>query len=344
MALPPSSSTWTLAEEILDQIEFGVVVFNDLGTPVFANNPARKLLDLPEDGLPARIPFDAIASVVRRVLSGEREVTETTELWGTSRRGVRLRATVLGDETGVLLTVNDITIELQNQSLRKQFVSNVSHELKSPVASIQTLAEAIERAGIDDPEAVTRFTRKLVAESSRMGRLIRDLLDLSKLEEPGALSRERVDFAGVVATEVNRVRPEAERSGLRVDTDIQEGPPLAGDAGQLARMVQNLLANALRYTPNGGTILVQVGSGDGNIELKVEDDGIGIPLRHQGRVFERFYRVDEARSRDQGGTGLGLAIVKHVAELHGGHITLESHPGEGSRFIVRLPYRSDRSV
>jgi two-component system, OmpR family, sensor histidine kinase SenX3 len=216
-------------------------------------------------------------------------------------------------------------------------VANASHELKSPVASLQALADAIRDAVRDDPETARRFADRLIIESDRLGRLIADLLDLSRLEDPVSVSSHPMELSSVARAQAAALRPEASAKDLGLVERIDSGVWVKGDEQQLGLMIRNLLDNALRYTPGGGTIEIEVAREGGDAIVRVRDSGIGIPLNAQSRVFERFYRVDKDRSRDRGGTGLGLSIVRHVAELHAGHVAVESELGRGSTFTVRLP-------
>ena len=177
----------------------------------------------------------------------------------------------------------------------------------------------------------------MIRESDRLARLITDLLDLSRLEDPVSASSHAMDLSRVARAQTATLHPEANAKGLTLIERIDSGVWIKGDEQQLGLMMRNLLDNALRYTPEGGSIEVQVGHESGDAIVRVRDSGIGIPFHAQSRVFERFYRVDKDRSRDRGGTGLGLSIVKHVAELHAGHVGVESELGQGSTFTVRLP-------
>jgi len=233
--------------------------------------------------------------------------------------------------------IDDITEGLRTQRIRTEFVAHASHELKSPVASLQALAEAVHQAVQDDPEAADRFSKQLIKESARLGRLIGDLLDLSRLEEPSNVPQERVDVSLVASREAETAMQWASAKNIELTMSIARRVIVCGDDEQLALMVRNLLDNAIRYTPEEGHVALDIRSEGDEAVVRVIDTGMGIPMAAQERVFERFYRVDKARSRDRGGTGLGLAIVKHVVELHGGTIELASELERGSQFTVRLP-------
>ncbi|MDQ3951365.1 MAG: ATP-binding protein, partial [Actinomycetota bacterium] len=291
----------------------------------------------PEAALPARLPSEELATLAWRSLREDRAIEQVVELWFPARTSLRSHLAPLDDAGGVVLVVGDVTQELQTQRLRREFVAHASHELKSPVAGLQVLAEAVRDAVREDPAAAAGFAERIVAESDRLGRLVTDLLDLSRLEEAERVPETPVELSSVVSGEVTAAVHAAEQRGTSVESRVQPGVWVRGEKGPLGHLVRNLLDNAVRYTPDGGRIVVTLERAGDAAALAVADDGIGIPLEAQERVFERFYRVDRARSRDTGGTGLGLAIVKHIAELHGGTVALESELGRGSTFSVRLP-------
>jgi two-component system sensor histidine kinase SenX3 len=243
---------------------------------------------------------------------------------------------------GVVLFLTDATDEQRGLRLRRQFVAHASHELKSPVAAIQALGEAIGEAAADDPEAVEHLSKRLVFETTRLGRLVADLLDLSRVEDPASIASNPVNLSEIADSEIAAGRTDAEAREIVLRSDVTPDVWVAGDQRQLSLLVRNLLDNAIRYTPEGGNVTIDLRTSRDEAVVVVSDDGIGIPLKAQARVFERFFRVDEARSREHGGTGLGLAIVKHVADLHGGHVGVESVLGDGSKFTARIPLLSSR--
>jgi signal transduction histidine kinase len=321
--------------EILEKMTVGVLLLSASLTPIMANPVARSLLQLPGPTLPARLRSDELVSIARRAVAEDDSVDAEMTLW-PARTHVRIRAVPL-DEAEVVVFIQDVTEEQSTQQIRRQFVVNASHELKTPVAGMQALAEAIAQAIADDPATAKDFAVRLVGESERLGRLIQDLLDLSRLEDPAHFSTEQVDLAEIVTAEAVQLKDVADAAEVVLTTDALPGVVVRGDEQQLGLMVRNLIDNAIRYTPAGGRVVVRVDGDDSDAALEVEDTGAGIPLQAQARVFERFFRVDQDRARNSGGTGLGLSIVKHVAELHGGHVSVESTLGEGSTFRVRLP-------
>jgi signal transduction histidine kinase len=304
--------------------------------PVLANRAARQLLGLP-DGAP-RPDFlgDALTSLARRVVVDRHDVLEIVDLPEGARTTVRVSGSFLDDQGGAVLVLHDISDEQTAHRIRRQFVTHASHELKTPVASIQALAEALRVASSEEPERAGQFAARVVQEAERLSRLVADLLDLSRVEDPATISNATANLTEVVAEELDAARQLADAKDIAIDARLAPEVRVKGDVEQLGLMVRNLLENAVRYTADGGSVVVELTTGD-TVVLTVTDDGIGIPMRHQGRVFERFYRVDKGRSREEGGTGLGLAIVKHVADLHGGRVELKSEFGEGSTFSVHLP-------
>jgi two-component system, OmpR family, sensor histidine kinase SenX3 len=234
--------------------------------------------------------------------------------------------------------LRDVTEARRLEAVRRDFVANASHELKTPVATIRAAAETLRDGALDDPPAARRFAEQLEREALRLSRIVTDLLDLSRLET-GSDLEERVRIDAVVAEELKRLEPEASDAGVSIDLRADGVPSVRGSGRDLALLVRNLVDNAIRYSPEGGQVDVTVTSDPEFVSLRVADNGAGIPSRDLSRVFERFYRVDRARSRDTGGTGLGLSIVKHVAENHGGEVRVESELGRGTTFEVRLPTR-----
>jgi two-component system sensor histidine kinase SenX3 len=299
------------------------------------------MLGLREERLPARLPFQEMLDIAKEAFHGE-DSFRTVTLFYPTPRTVRVRGIPLAG-SGLVLVLRDVTEEVMAQRIRREFVAHASHELKSPVAGMQTLADAIRQALGDDPETATRFSDRLIAEADRLGRLIDDLLDLSRLEDPVARDHELVDLSDVIRTETEQARSVAEAKHMSLDIVVDDGLRMRGDSQQLGLMVRNLLENAIRYTAEGGSIRVAGRRERDAIVLEVEDNGIGIPLEAKGRIFERFFRVDRGRSRSQGGTGLGLAIVKHVVEQHAGTVDVESELGRGSTFTIRLPGHTEES-
>jgi two-component system sensor histidine kinase SenX3 len=243
--------------------------------------------------------------------------------------------TPAGDDGSVLVVVTDVTESRRIDAIRRDFVANASHELKTPAASIQAAAETLRDAAADDPEAVARFAAQLERDALRLSRIVMDLLDLSRLETEHD-GHGQVQLETLVHEEVERAAPMADDAGVALEIAADAPAPVTGSARDLALLLRNLIDNGIRYTPEGGSVRVAVSTVGDDAVLTVRDTGIGIPTKDLPRIFERFYRVDRARSRETGGTGLGLAIVKHVAENLGAHVEVESELGVGTTFTVRL--------
>jgi len=254
---------------------------------------------------------------------------------GSPSRWTRATAIPVGDGS-VLLVVRDVTEAKRLEAVRRDFVANASHELKTPAASIQAAGETIRSAARDDPSVIPRFADQLEREAVRLSRIVSDLLDLSRLETGDEIDEE-VGLDQVVKEERDRFEEAAHDGGLTLSIDLGPVPPVRGSARDLSLLVRNLVDNAIRYTRPGGRVDVRITSEGGEVVLSVADTGVGIPTRELPRIFERFYRVDRARSRETGGTGLGLSIVKHVVENHGGTVNVTSELDRGTCFVVRLP-------
>ncbi|MDQ0822736.1 two-component system sensor histidine kinase SenX3 [Arthrobacter sp. V4I6] len=249
---------------------------------------------------------------------------------------VQVRAAMIGEEY-ILLLADDRTEFTRTEEVRNDFVANVSHELKTPVGGISLLAEALESSA-DDPEAVRRFAKRMHKESARLAALVQDIIELSRLQGANVAQQGRpVDINTVVSEAVDRSQLPAETKNIQLVVGGRADAMVYGDQDLLVTALRNLIDNAIRYSPENTRVGVGVRVKDGLVAVSVTDQGEGLSPDEQERVFERFYRVDAARSRHTGGTGLGLSIVKHVISNHGGEVTLWSQPGQGSTFTIRLP-------
>jgi len=262
-------------------------------------------------------------------------------------RGVRVASTYLTarvaplDESLILILADDQTAARRIDETRRDFVANISHELKTPIGAISLLAEAVEDAA-DDPDAVRKFASRMGIESARLADLVSQIIELSRLQADDPLVHpEVVDIDEVLSDAVDRRRMDAERKRITLTVAGIAGTRVLGSARQLGVAVGNLVENAMVYSDPGARVVVaahvQARSDDDYVEITVSDNGIGIPAVELDRIFERFYRVDYARSRANGGTGLGLAIVKHIAAIHGGDVSVWSQVGQGSTFTLKIP-------
>jgi two-component system sensor histidine kinase SenX3 len=332
-ALPPG-----VADVLAVLGSSGVVL--DAADVVVKASPAAYSLGLVRDD---RLVSDELLELVRQVRRhGEiREAElELRRALGGSTLLVGARVAPLG-ATLTLLLVEDRTEARRVDDVRRDFVANVSHELKTPVGGLALLAEALVEAA-DDPEAVRRFAGRMLREADRLTRLVQDVIELSRLQGHDPLQEPTlVSVDDVVGEAIDRSRLTAETRSIALVTGGELGMKVLGDARQLVTALGNLIDNAVRYGPEGSRVAIavrRVEEARGAIaEISVTDEGPGIAKAERQRIFERFYRVDAARSRDTGGTGLGLSIVKHVAAGHGGEATVWSDRGTGSTFTLRLP-------
>ncbi|WP_437582441.1 sensor histidine kinase [Paramicrobacterium sp. CJ85] len=270
-----------------------------------------------------------------------REVhVEGTRL-GEITRQLSVRAAPLGTRYVVVLA-DDLTESKRLDEVRRDFIANISHELKTPIGAISVLAEAMTSA-IGDAERITRFADRMSVEADRLSSLTADIINLSKLQANQALQMpELLSVDDVVAHAVDSNRVVADSKHVEVVVGAKpKGLTVYGEEALLTMAVQNLVSNAIHYSPEGSRVGVGIRRHDDIVEISVADQGVGIPKEDHDRVFERFYRVDGARSRNTGGTGLGLAIVKHTAQNHGGEVTVWSQPGHGSTFTMRLPIATE---
>lgn len=323
---------------ILNTMQEGILLFDDGGQLAFANDSVVRHLGRRPAGIQQLLPV-AAKDLIERVATGG--VAESGEIdYGSPTRWLKIAATPAGTDGSVLVVVRDVTESRRIEQVRRDFVANASHELKTPAASIQAAAETLHDAAQGDPAAVRRFAAQLDRDSQRLSRIVADLLDLSRLETGSELDR-TIAMDTVVNDETGRFEAAARESGLALVVDADRGQAVRGSERDLSLLVRNLVDNAVRYTRPGGTIQVGLSGDADTVRLTVTDTGLGIPTKDLPRVFERFYRVDRARSRETGGTGLGLAIVKHVAENHGGSVDVTSELGRGSTFVVTLPAAHD---
>jgi two-component system phosphate regulon sensor histidine kinase PhoR len=331
-------------EAILSAMEEGLLAVDHQGTVLLANEILVRSLGLRSFAgrhyLEVVRQRDVTALIEDVLRTGERRVAEVSvphvrkayALAGVPFPGLE------GGPHGAVLTFHDITERRRVDQVRRDFVANASHELRTPLTSIRGFVEALEDGALDEPGTAQRFLGKIHAHADRMAALVADLLELSRLEAgERPLEPEVVNPADVAAGVVAALEPLAAEREVVISTTDEAGTTISTDAEALRRILENLVENAIKYTRRGGRVAVKASPGrDGNVLLTVEDDGPGIGAEHLPRIFERFYRVDKARSREIGGTGLGLAIVRHLAETLGGRVSVESRPGL-TRFTLELP-------
>ena len=324
---------------ILASMQEGVLLLDQDHETAFANAALERHLGARPASAAQLYPLD-VREAVRRAASSSEPATVEVER-STPARWLRVTAAPAGDGS-VLVVVTDVTDARRIERVRRDFVANASHELKTPAASIQAAAETLLAVARDDPSAVPRFAGQLEREAVRLSRIVADLLDLSRLESGGEL-REPVRLDVVAREEAERAADRAVEAGIDMDVVAAAPATVDGSARDLSLLVRNLIDNAIRHTEAGGRVTVATVEQTGQVTLTVTDTGVGIPARDLPRIFERFYRVDRARSRETGGTGLGLSIVRHVSENHGGKVSAASELGTGSSFVVTLPAASTTS-
>jgi two-component system phosphate regulon sensor histidine kinase PhoR len=331
---------------ILGSMVEGVAVVTADERILFCNWAFEQILELPDGSSQGRTLVEALrqadlVALVRQALSGVEELTGEVEVGTVRRRNFSVTAAPVraAGANGAVMVLHDITELRRLERVRRDFVANVSHEFKTPLTAIQGFAETLLSGALDDKANRKRFVEIIREHARRLARLTDDLLKLSRIEA-GRLELEirPVRVEALVGGCVETTRLNAQARGLEIHVDLQkDAPAVRGDGAQLGEVLQNLLDNAVQYTSAGGKIEVKARSNGQGVTFTVTDTGIGIPESDLERIFERFYRVDAARSREAGGTGLGLAIARHIVEAHGGRIWVESAIGQGSRFHFSIP-------
>lgn len=339
-------------EAVLKSLSEIVIAVDERGRVALFNAAAERAFGVDESralGQPvlAVIRLAGLAEGFSAVLQGApaevRELVTTTAEERTYEAHLAPVRQPDGTVSGAVAVLHDVSEIRRLERVRSEFVANVSHELRTPLTSLQGFVETLQDGAVEDPETRRRFLGIISGETARLNRLVDDLLDLSRLESGRfELHREPVDLAGLIRRTVDFYAPGAAAKGVAVEALLPESlSPVPGDDDLLEQALRNLVDNAVKYTPSGGRVEVtaeEVAYIDRReVILRVTDTGPGIPKEHLPRLFERFYRVDRARSRELGGTGLGLAIVRHIVERHGGRVWVESEPGEGAAFSVALP-------
>jgi two-component system sensor histidine kinase SenX3 len=322
---------------VLAVLRSAAVVLDEEDEVVRASPPAYALGVVRNDALAHPAVQDLVRSVRRDGVIREEELELPRGPIGSGTVLLKVRVAPIGRQK-LLVLAEDRTEARRVEAIRRDFVVNVSHELKTPVVgALALLAETVQDAA-DDPVAVRRFTERMQAEAHRLSALVHEIIELSRLQVAGALQEvSAIRVRDVVDEAVDRARTAAQNKNITITVGGSADCLVYGDHNLLVTAVRNLLDNAVSYSGPNTRVGVGVREVDGLVEIDVVDQGVGIPVDEQDRVFERFYRVDPARSRDTGGTGLGLSIVKHVAADHGGDVRIWSEPGKGSTFTLRIP-------
>jgi two-component system phosphate regulon sensor histidine kinase PhoR len=335
-------------EMIFENLREGVLVVDAEEMVIAENRRARQMLgSLESAGVGS--PFAVVVrdhDLVDQLRRSRSAAVPSTAPIAYARSGRAIEATVIpviGErETFSVVVLRDVTDIRRLESIRREFVANVSHELRTPLASIRALADTLESGALDDPAVAIDFVRRIIGEVDRLNALVEELLELGRAESGRlGLNREPVDPAVIVHSGVDRLRPQIERAGLSIDITLPDGLPLVvADRDRIERVIINLLHNAIKFTPAGGTISLSARETGEWVQFDIADTGQGIATEELPRVFERFYKADRSRRSD--GAGLGLAIAKHVVLAHGGEIWAGSEPGKGSTFSFTLPAADSR--
>ncbi|CAN5633138.1 ATP-binding protein [soil metagenome] len=331
-AVPPGIAT------VLSVLRSSALVVDELDEVLKASAPAYAF-GLVRDNV---VAVEELAELVRQVRrDGQIRETELVVSRGRAVAPLHVTARVAPLSSRLVLAlVEDRTRERRVEAIRRDFVANVSHELKTPVGALNLLAEAVQEAA-DDPEAVTRFAGRMQTESHRLTKLVQQIIELSRLQGDDPLEEpQTVDVDNVVRRCIDQSTIDAQSKRMSVVHDGERGLQILGNGDEIALALGNLVANAVAYSPDGSRVVVAARTDQMMVDLTVTDQGIGIPAKEIDRIFERFYRVDPARHRSTGGTGLGLSIVKHVAASHGGEVRVWSVEGQGSTFTLALPRRA----
>ena len=330
---PLSEAEAPVAElnSVLNAIPLGVVVTDEQGNIAFGNHVVA--------GVEISRHIDVLVNeAAERIIKKSRElgstVRETLELFGPPPRTLVIEARPLEGLKSIAI-IEDISERTRIDAVRTDFVANISHELKTPVGALSILADTIRDE--DDLKVIHRLSSKMVKEANRMAKTIDDLLELSRIELDASAVPEPVSIFSVIAESIDRMAYFAAQAGISIVSQLPEADCVVkGDRLQLVSAVSNLIDNAVKYSEKGDEVTVRVSPQDETVDISVSDEGIGIPPSDVDRIFERFYRVDRARSRGTGGTGLGLSIVRHVMNNHGGSVNVTSQEGEGSTFVLTL--------
>lgn len=342
---------------ILDHLINGVILIDSDGRIRLLNPSAEQMLGMTSSELQGqRFETAHLHSDLMRVLQDalvmKESVREEIVVYYPQERTIEIHVVLLDstktEQAGTLVIMHDISEMKRLENVRSQFVANVSHELKTPVAAIQGFAETLLSGALEDRETLESFLHIIHEESERLDRLISDILELSKIESKrAALYFSPIQLDEFIDKTLHVVQPEVAQKQIRIFCDVPGDAFIEADEDRLRQIVLNLLTNAINYTPEGGTVTISVQFTEHGpaskevVRLSIRDTGIGIPKKDVPRIFERFYRVDKARSRSSGGTGLGLSIVKHLVELHKGTIDVTSEVGAGTEFVITLPVIQD---
>lgn len=340
-------------QAVVENTANGVLSIDAEGRITLGNPALERIFGVRESVLVGQKIEDAdlhpeLARVAYECISSRKTETAEIRLSGWPMRVYSVRAAFIGERSrsgdSAMLVIHDVSEMRRRQMHEREFVGNVSHELRTPITAVRTTAEALLAGAKNDPDVVDRFLSTIITESERLSTLIEDLLEITRRDYGITSSRSaRVRVREVLERAIGAVRPQAGVKGIEIEVDVPEELVAYCDENQTVQLVRNLADNAVKYTPDGGRIKVIAREEDSRLVISVKDNGIGIPHGEVDRIFERFYRVDKARSRRMGGTGLGLAIVKDIVDACGGTISVDTQLGQGSIFTIMLPMQASAS-
>lgn len=326
---------------VLESMSDAIFVVDGEGRVTMTNKSAEKVLQVPRDAVTGRHLIEVVRdheidALLQQCLKTRIQQTGVVEL-RSKRQLLGVIATPFQEDSGCLVLIQDLTELRKLETVRRDFIANLSHELRTPIASLKALGETLHEGAIDRPSVARDFVAKMNVEVDRLAQMVQEMGELSRIESGEApLQRSPVNLTEVVARAVERLKPQSERAGLQVEAQVASGLPLvSADGGRIEQVLVNLIHNAIKFTPPGGRVTVSAIAEGDSLAVAVSDTGVGIPEDDLPRVFERFYKADRARAG--GGTGLGLAIARHVVEAHGGRIWVESVEGRGATFSFSLP-------
>jgi two-component system, OmpR family, phosphate regulon sensor histidine kinase PhoR len=341
------AETGARQQVVFNSMAEGLLLLDNTARIRLANRAFEQLFNLTAD-ITGQTIIETLRSVplqdlVNRTRESGQVHNSEFEVPGANHRVLGVNASALvdrqGQPQGVILVFHDLTRIKQLENTRKEFVANVSHELRTPLSMIKGYVETLLAGAKDDPGVATRFLQTIRKHTDRLTFLIEDLLSISQLEAGRtALNLERFHLRPLIEEVFMDLQTRAAEKQLQLENEVPPDCEIRADADRVQQVFFNLVDNAIKYGPSNGHVRIKVDRADaGRVRIAVEDDGVGIPPEARERIFERFYRVDRARSREEGGTGLGLAIVKHIIQSHGGEVWVESEPGRGATFYLTLP-------
>lgn len=336
-------------QTILENMIEGILVLNGSGKIVLMNPTFEKMFSIPADRREDQLysdllPHQDLQDIIRKTFRLKKTLSQEMTFLIPDERTFQVHASIISkskeEDLTVIFVFHDITNLRRLERIRKDFVANVSHELRTPLTSIKGFCEALRDGALADPVKSIRFLEIIETNAIRLENILTDLLQVSQLESGNLkLHYEKIEIKPLLDSILILLKPAAEFKKQDLNVKIGErGEVLYADSHRIEQVFINLIDNAIKYTPEGGAITIQTSlNEEGQFDIVISDTGIGIPQKSQARIFERFYRVDKGRSREQGGTGLGLSIVKHIVELHEGTIHLESVLNQGSKFVIKIP-------